>query len=598
MSDNFEHIKEPLAKITDQTYGSKKLVEFTKNEFLPRQVFKVGDNVYSAVGWALANSIMIEGKDGIIIIDTTESMQSMQEIMVEFRKITSKPVKAIIYTHFHGDHHIGTHYVIDRQKTEFPDINIEIYGHETTAELYFDTVLTREIGHARSTRQFAILHNDVPNTGKGIGPFGSHHPQDGLNIYMPTRTFSDKAKYNVAGIEFELIHTPGETPDQITVWLPKEEVAMPGDNIYKTFPNLYAIRGSPPRNVRMWYQSLDKTRVLKAKYLVGSHTRPVIGKDEVYETLTVYRDAIKYIHDQTLRLINKGYYPGQIVANVKLPDLVAQHPFLQEHYGTVAWSVKSVFNDYLGWFSGNPQDLHPMTENERATRMARLITYAQSQQICAAEVMLREAEISHKKSYEHYLSKGKYLVTEDKWALELVDTVLQLGSLEEALSNTARQVKISALRALGVEEISANGRNYYLTCALELESNISLDQTKKAISITIKRTPIEKVLEMLSLKVKGLECQHQKYTIGLTFLDLDKDFILTLRNSVCDVIEAGTEDENPQVRLTMRSDVYKSIMNENKNWEEEVKAGNVTVASGALETYMKFLKCFDPLNYD
>src|SRR5258707_3718159 len=84
---------------------ASKLTEHSKK--MEQRVYKIADNVYSAVGFALANSIMIVGGDGIIIVDTTESVESAREILSEFRKITDKSVKAVIYTPNHSDHTIG-----------------------------------------------------------------------------------------------------------------------------------------------------------------------------------------------------------------------------------------------------------------------------------------------------------------------------------------------------------------------------------------------------------------------------------------------------------------------------------------------------------
>ena len=123
-------------------------------------------------------------------------------------------------------------------------------------------------------------------------------------------------------------------------------------NFYKSFPNLYAIRGTAYRDVTLWVKSLDKMRKLRAQYLVPHHTRPLKGAEKIYETLTNYRDAIQYVHDQTIRWMNKGLTPQAIVEKVKLPNHLAHRPYLREYYGTVQWSVRAIFNGYLGWFHG------------------------------------------------------------------------------------------------------------------------------------------------------------------------------------------------------------------------------------------------------
>ena len=104
-----------------------------------------------------------------------------------------------------------------------------------------------------------------------------------------------------SGLDVKLVHIPGETDDQIGVYIPSMDAFLCADDIYKAFPNLYAIRGTPHRDLMQWVYSIDKIRRLKPEYLVPSHTRHVVGKEKIYTLLTEYRDAIQMVHDQTVR---------------------------------------------------------------------------------------------------------------------------------------------------------------------------------------------------------------------------------------------------------------------------------------------------------
>ena len=134
------------------------------------------------------------------------------------------------------------------------------------------------------------------------------------------------------------------------VWIPKWKVVMTGDNIYEAFPNLYAVRGTPPRNCEDWYQSLDKVRRLKLHHLVPSHTEPISGKKKVSSIIKHYRDAIQFINDQTTQNLNSGYSVDEIAKIVRLPTVLSSHPYLQEHYGMTVWSVRCVIEGKTGWF--------------------------------------------------------------------------------------------------------------------------------------------------------------------------------------------------------------------------------------------------------
>ena len=175
-----------------------------------------------------------------------------------------------------------------------------------------------------------------------------------------------------SGLNVQFIHIPGETDDHIGVWLPDRRIFLCGDDIYKAFPNLYAIRGTPTRDTLQWVDSLDVIIDLHADILVPSHSRPIIGREKIREALTLYRDAIQFVHDQTVRYMNRGMLPQDIAQKIKLPPRLAQHPYLKEFYGTVAWSSRAVFNHYMGWFSGRAADLNPLLPLERAERMVIL----------------------------------------------------------------------------------------------------------------------------------------------------------------------------------------------------------------------------------
>lgn len=74
---------------------------------MEQRVYKVTDNVYSAVGFGLANSTMVVGSDGVIIIDTLESLAEARNVAAAFRAITTKSVNGVVYTHTHTDHILG-----------------------------------------------------------------------------------------------------------------------------------------------------------------------------------------------------------------------------------------------------------------------------------------------------------------------------------------------------------------------------------------------------------------------------------------------------------------------------------------------------------
>ncbi|MEO1576733.1 MAG: alkyl sulfatase dimerization domain-containing protein, partial [Pseudomonadota bacterium] len=376
----------------------------------------------------------------------------------------------VIYTHNHADHVFGGAGL-------HTDVDLAVFAHETT-ETYIDNVVNmlRPIIATRSARAFG---SDLPRRGDdavinaGIGPFLEISANTGtVGLVRPTVTFGETLETTLCGIDVVMQHAPGESDDQIYVWLPELRTLFPGDNIYKAFPNLYAIRGTRNRDVLAWAASLDRMRTLGADYLVPSHTGFLAGRDEIAETLTAYRDAIQFVHDQTVRGMNAGLMPDEIADSVELPPHLAEHPYLQEVYGTVAWSVRGIFHGYLGWFSGDASELDPASRSERATAM----------------VELAGGRAALLKAAREKFDEGQYSL-----ASEFAGHLVALDDNHRE----ARQLRHDAFRALADQSTSANARHYYLTSALEslgaltVEGAPTIDERVRARIYSI---PIENFL--------------------------------------------------------------------------------------------------------
>ena len=470
-----------------------------------KEVIKVTEGVHVAVGYALANSILIEGENSNIIIDTTGTIETAREVKDLFDAINSNPIEAIIYTHNHADHTYGATVFAE-------DSNPEIYAHDSTAE-YLSRVIgiLRPIISARSNRMFgnALPKDEVENN--GIGPFleiGRDGRRPGL-LY-PTKTFTDAMKVEVGGIEIELFHAPGETNDQIFAWLPGKKALFPGDNFYKTFPNLYTIRGTPYRDLAGWVNSIDMMRYLEPEFLVPSHTRPLEGKEKINKLLTTYRDAIQFVHDQTVRLMNLGYGPDEIAEQLVLPKHLADSPYLKEFYGSPAWSAKNVFSGYLGWFDGNPSTLKPLPKKEEAENFIKLVGDWNDLFLIA----------------EQSYMEGRF-----QWALQLTDYLLRVKPNDER-TEILRQ---SCLIALGYKESNPNSRYYYLSSAAQLDKDYRENDILLPDIEVIKKYPIESMMDSLKVNVIPEKSIDKNIQLLFTFTDSPKVFSLFLRKGVLEV---------------------------------------------------------------
>ncbi|WP_421934073.1 alkyl sulfatase dimerization domain-containing protein [Phenylobacterium sp.] len=411
-------------------------------EFAPAKVYEPAPGVFSAVGYGIANSIMVVGKSGVVIIDTTDSLDEAKKVWAEFApRAGGKPVVAIIYTHNHNDHISGA--------SAFPLAK----GGKVIAQ----ATLLREAAKwngvaapsiaARAARMYGVfLPKGTPDgfVSVGIGPFLSAFGGGAGGFVAPNQTFDRTLSIKLGGERFVLEHAPGETEDQLFVWMPERRVLFPGDNIYKAFPNLYTIRGTSYRDPVQWAASLDRMIALHADVLVPSHTRPIVGEKAIFSTLSDYRDAIAFTHDQTVRWMNQGLTPDEIVEKVKLPARLAANPYLFEHYGTVEWSVRSIFAGYMGWFSGDAAELSKDAPDARAKEITDLAG--------GPAAALAKAEAAY--------NEGRW-----KWAAELATYVRRA---DPSLKAQADALEAKSLRQLGFDSVSPNGRNFYLEQAAEL----------------------------------------------------------------------------------------------------------------------------------
>jgi len=411
-----------------------------QEEQFEQKVVEVTDNVFTAVGFHGANTSMVVGTDGVIIVDTLMGPSSAANAFKALRAYSDKPVKAIIYTHSHGDHIGGARAFVG---DEMP----AIYATESFGSAEGVNEVVNPIKAKRNVRQFGRKLPRIERTNRGLAPAGTIDHDRGEGFLPPTVTISQSGhKAVIAGVDVEFHLGPGETDDAMFIWLPKEHVLFAGDSFYSTFPNLYAIRGTAYRNVLNWSVSVARMAEFRPHYLIPGHTMPIRGEAGAVAALSDYSEAIRSVYDQTVQGINEGKSPDQIAHEVELPRHLKDKPYLIEFYGTVPHAVRAIYAGLLGWFDGNPTTLNPLPPRLKAQKVAELAGGTQK---------LTDQMVSA-------LDNEDY-----QWALELSD---HLKWLDDGDRQLARKGKIEALRGLGAREYNAPNRNYYLSYANELES--------------------------------------------------------------------------------------------------------------------------------
>lgn len=432
-------VPKPVPKLSPMT-PREKLLAHAQN--LQPELIQVADGVYSAVGYSFSNSTMIRGESGLIIVDTHESRATAETVLKAYRSIDKRPVVAIIYTHSHRDHIGGA--AIFAQKG-----NPEIIARPMRPGMG-----SKEIGRIAQLRNKKGLGIGLRKTERislGIGPGQPAAKGIGNGALPPTYIVEDEEiEVEIDGVTIEMVSAPGESEDNMVVWLPEKEVLICGDSYYSGFPNFYSMWGDRPRDIVGWLETLEMLIEFDAAALIPGHTRPLMGKADIREILSNYRAAIEHVYTETVSGINKGLGPDQLIEAIELPSHLATLPYLEERYGSIAWGVRAIFSNYLGWFDGNPTHLFPLSPLEEGIRIANLV---------GGEDML----LAKLKNLLHVNNPKEW-----QWGLKLADYLIALGSFEEE----AIDCKADLLLMLADEQGNALARNWFIYTARELRGEL------------------------------------------------------------------------------------------------------------------------------
>ncbi|MCP4753403.1 MAG: MBL fold metallo-hydrolase, partial [Proteobacteria bacterium] len=306
-------------------------------------VIKVNDHIYQATGFG--NTIMVVTSGGNVVIDTSIAMTAGKHKKM-LQAVDSGPVKYIVLTHAHGDHIGGlqrwmgkdTQVVAQKNHVEFQHYQNRLAGFMA-------------LNSAAQFPQYAAFIKRRYSQLKKEGWPGNFNA-----AIKATILFEREYEFKLGDTRFVLYHTPGETYDHLSVWIPRYKAVHVGDNFYDSFPNMYTLRGTKPRWALDYTASIDKVIALKPEILVRAHGGPIYGKEKIAEILTRYRDSILYVHDATVKGMNEGKDVHTLMREIKLPKEL----FFGEGYGKIIWSIRGIYEGYAGWFDGNLSKMYDL----------------------------------------------------------------------------------------------------------------------------------------------------------------------------------------------------------------------------------------------
>lgn len=414
---------------------------------LLKKFHEVTKGVWCFVGNGLSNQTFVEAPEGIIAFDTGESNEEMRNAIRELRTHTSRPIVAVMYTHFH--YVGGTRAVFEETGHDVP-----VWGHEKVALNRVRTATEISPAYGRGLlEQFAMtLPLDGPdglvNVGLGIHFRNPEHAPHTYGFVEPTHTFGAASALTVAGLSIEMTPAPSDADDSVTYWIPSLGVAI-NNLVWPVLFNVFAIRGEEYRDPQVMLKGVDHLLSLLPEHLVGAHGNPISGRELIAERVTRYRDSIQFMWDQTVRLTNRGYSSTELADAIRLPALYDDDNLTSEYYGVTEHHVRQIRSGLFGFFDGDEGNLFPLPRPERSNRLVAALGGRNT-----VREQVREA-----------------LDNDDiRWALELASWLAYSAEAE----HDDHLLLAEALRTVARRTPSANIRNWCLARARHHDGTLDL----------------------------------------------------------------------------------------------------------------------------
>jgi alkyl sulfatase BDS1-like metallo-beta-lactamase superfamily hydrolase len=474
-------------------------------------LFELVPGVYQLRGFDLSNMHVIEGEEGIVVVDPLISAETAAAALALYREHRGdRPVTGLVYTHSHVDHFGGARGVLTPEQAEGRQLPIlapaGFLDHAVSENVFAGTAMGRRAGYMYG----ALLGpGSEGQLGSGLGQTTSL----GTITLVPPTVEIDATGHEkiVDGVRFVFQLTPGtEAPAEMNFFLPDRAALCAADNVARSMHNILTPRGALVRDPRIWAAYLDETIELfggLAEVLFSGHHWACWGAERIVDLLEKQRDLYSYLHDQTLRLLNKGLTGPEIAEEIELPPGLAAEWHCREFYGSISHNVKAIYQRYMGWFDGNPAHLWEHPPVERASRYVEFMG--------GAEAALAKARES--------FDAGDY-----RWVAEVVNHVV----FAEPDNEAARELQAEALERLGFGAENATWRNFFLMGAKELRQGVAGTPTATAPPDIVANLSVNQLLDAMAIRLDGPRAWDRQLRIDWVVTAPDEEHALTLRNGV------------------------------------------------------------------
>jgi alkyl sulfatase BDS1-like metallo-beta-lactamase superfamily hydrolase len=519
-------------------------------------LFQVTDRIYQIRGFDLSNMTILEGDRGVVVIDPLVTMEvARASLDLYFEHRGRRPVTAVIYTHSHTDHYGGVRGVVDDAQVRSGDVQI-IAPDGFLDEIASEAVLAGTAMVRRGQFQFGATLPKGPR-GQVDAGLGKVTSRGTVTLIPPTRIITEPIEtHRIDGIEVVFQLAPEtEAPAEMHMFYPGLRALNLAENATHNLHNIYPIRGAQARDANAWAKYLNEAMDRfgrEADVAFAQHHWPVWGTARLLEYLGKQRDLYKYLHDQTVRLMNHGYKPAEIAEHLTLPKSLSSTWHVRGYYGTLSHNAKSVYQRYLGWYDANPANLNPLPPVERGRKYVEYMGGA-------------DAAIGRARDD---FARGEY-----RFVAEAMSHVV----FADPSNTEARRLGAAALEQLGYAAESATWRNAYPLGALELRRGLGDAGARAPVSPDVVRAmSLGLFFDYLGVRLNGEKAEGKRIVLNWVFSDLGERYRLNLENCALTYL-AEPRSEPADATVTLERTVLDRLVQREMTLADALHRGLVSI---------------------
>ena len=431
-------------------------------------------------------------------------------------------------------------------------------------------------GNAMGRRAIYMYGAMLPrNPSGGVnGGLGQTTSTGTATLMIPTDIVTATGqKITVDGVEMVFQMTPGtEAPAEMNTYFPQFEAMWMAENSTNTLHNLLTLRGAQVRDPLKWASHLDETVRLygpNTEVKFQSHHWPMWGNAKIIDYWKKQRDLYKYIHDQSVRLMNQGYVGSEIAEMIALPPELDTFWPNRGYYGTLRHNSRAVYQRYMGWYDANPSDLNDLPPEAAATKYVEYMG--------GEEAVLERAQAD--------FDKGEY-----RWVAMALKHVV----FANPNSAAGKNLLADTYEQLGYQAESGPWRSVYLQGVFELRNGVpQAGGIETASPDTIRAMPPDMLFDYLAVRLNGPEAAGKNLMINVNFTDLQQEYGLTVENAVLNYSPGPVPNAN--ARLSLAKSTLDQIQLGDTTIDEATASGDLVIEGqrGAFNEFMGLLDTYE-----